>query len=265
MRPLGVAVNAKKLRLGCRPHAAISRQRLLGRVSLDRVRLAAGLGRQVPRPDRAGAEHLPHARGGLARLGGVGLVDEDGVGAGGEILDLVQDEGELLERRYDDDAGGLAREGVGELRRRLVYLLDDAVGVLELVDRVLKLPVEHDPVRDDHDLVENLPVRGIVEVGEAVGEPGYGVGLAGARGVLDQVALPRPVLPGVGGEGEHGIPLVVAGEDHGPLGLRPPCPLDVHEPSKQIEPGVLLPHPLPLVGGAPRDWVGCPSRPRSPG
>ena len=150
----------------------------------------------------------------------MGLVDDDGVAAGGEVLDLVQDERELLQRG-DDDAGGLAGEGLRELRRALVYLLDDAVGVLELVDRLLELLVQHDAVRDDDDLVEDLLVVRLVEVRQAVGEPGYGVGLARACGVLDEVALARPVAAGVRRELEHGVPLVVAGEDHGPGAFDP--------------------------------------------
>ena len=50
-------------------------------------------------------------------------------------------------------------QGLGQLLGVLVDLLDDTVGVLELVDRLLQLPVEHQPVGDDHDLVEHLLVR----------------------------------------------------------------------------------------------------------
>ena len=144
-----------------------------------------------------------------------------------------------MQRRYDD-AGGLAGERLGELRRALVYLLDDAVGVLELVDRVLQLLVEHDPVGDDDDLVEDLFVVAAVQAGDSVGEPGCRVGLAGARRVLDEVALARAVLAGVRGEREHRVPLVVAREDHGRGHLRPLRRLlDVDETSQQIEPGIL--------------------------
>ena len=45
---------------------------------------------------------------GLTGLGGVGFVDEDCVGAGGEVFYLVQDERELLERG-DNDAGRSVR------------------------------------------------------------------------------------------------------------------------------------------------------------
>ena len=43
--------------------------------------------------------------------------------------------------------------------RVLVDLHDDAVRVLELVDRVLQLAVEHHPVGDHDDLVEHLRRR----------------------------------------------------------------------------------------------------------
>ena len=142
----------------------------------------------------------------------MGLVDDDGVAAVGQLPDLVEDEGELLQRR-DDDAGLLPRQGLGQLGRVLVDLHHDATGVLELVDGLLKLAVEDDAVGDDDDLVEDLGVGGVVEVGEPVGGPGDGVGLARPSRVLDEVALPGPAGLGVGLQGQHGVPLVVAGED----------------------------------------------------
>ena len=65
------------------------------------------------------------------------------------------------------------------------------VRVLELVDRVLQLPVEHHPVGDHHDLVEHLRVGRVVQRREPVREPGDRVRLARPGRVLDQVVL-RP-------------------------------------------------------------------------
>ncbi len=60
------------------------------------------------------AEGQPQVLGGLAGLGGVGLVDDDGVAAVGQLADLVEDEGELLEGG-DDDARLLPGQRLGEL------------------------------------------------------------------------------------------------------------------------------------------------------
>jgi len=51
------------------------------------------------------------------------------------------------------------------------------VGVLELIDGLLELLVKHHSVGNDHYLVEDFTVVRVVEAGEAVGEPGDGVGL----------------------------------------------------------------------------------------
>ena len=57
----------------------------------------------------------------------------------------------------------------------------------------------------------------LAQADELVGQPGDGVGLAAAGRVLDQVALARAVLPGVGQELAHHVELVVAREDLRPL------------------------------------------------
>jgi len=100
----------------------------------------------------------------------VGLVDDHGVLAPGEVADLLGDEGELLQCRDHDRHA--RTKGLGELRRIAVDLLHDPLPVLELVDRILELLVEHDAVRDDHDRVENLLVVGVVRGREAVRQPG---------------------------------------------------------------------------------------------
>ena len=85
------------------------------------------------------------------------LVDHDRVVAGGDIADLADYEGELLQGG-DDDSRLLARQRLGELIGVLVDLHDNTAGVLELVDRVLELAVQDDAVGDDHHLVEYLAV-----------------------------------------------------------------------------------------------------------
>ena len=230
-------------------------ERQVGLPASGRHRLGQRVLRRVGRLVRLGtgrlaAEHRLERGRRITGLGRVGLVDDHRVGPVGEALDLLGDERELLERG-DDDAGLLARQGVGQLLGVLVDSHHDAVGVLELVDRLLQLLVEDAPVGDDHDLVEHLVVGVVVERGQAVGQPGQRVRLAGTGRVLHQVVVPGALLASGGGEGEHGVPLVEPGEDHRCRRLRPlRGRLDVHEPVEEVEPGVALPHPLPQVGGA---------------
>ena len=91
----------------------------------------------------------------------MGLVDDHRVAPRPQPVDVTHHERELLDRG-DHDARPLAAEGLGELLGVAVDLLDDAMGVFELVDRVLQLPVEHQPVGDHDDLVEHLAVVGVV-------------------------------------------------------------------------------------------------------
>ena len=59
----------------------------------------------------------------------------------------------------------------------LINLFDDALRVFELIDSFLELSIEHDPIGDHDDLVEDLAVGRIVQVREAVANPRDGVGL----------------------------------------------------------------------------------------
>jgi hypothetical protein len=181
------------------------------------------------------------------------LVDDDRVAALGHARDLVDDEGELLEGR-DDDARLLTHERGGELGGILVDLLDGAVGVLQLVDGVLELAVEHHTVGDDDNLVEHLLVTA-VQGHEAVRQPSDRVRLARARRMLDQVAMPGAVLARVRLELQHRVPLMQPGEDQ----LDRPAALvllDVNEAGQDVEPRVALPDPLPQICGPVAVGVG---------
>ncbi len=122
------------------------------------------------------------------------------------------------------------------------------MGALELVDRLLELPVEHEPVGDHHDLVEHRPVVGGVQRREPVSEPGDRVRLARPGRVLHQVRLPGTERAGVGDERQHGAPLVVSRNERDPLARL--VGGGEHESVQQVEPGVARPHLLPQVAGA---------------
>ena len=85
------------------------------------------------------------------------LVNDHRVVAFGQRNDLVEDVRKLLQRRHDD-ASLLASQRIGQLRRRLLDALHHAYRVLELTDRVLQLAIKHDPVGNDHHLVEHSGV-----------------------------------------------------------------------------------------------------------
>ena len=61
-----------------------------------------------------------------------------------------------------------------------------AAGALEIEERLLKLRVDHRAVRDHQHGIEDLLVLRVVQLGEEVGGPGDGVGLARAGRVLDR-------------------------------------------------------------------------------
>ena len=93
----------------------------------------------------------------------MGLIDDHRIRAVLQGFDVIHHEGELLECR-DDDLGLLTRQCLSELLGVLVDPYHHAVGVFELVDGLLELPVEDPAIGDHHHLVEHLVVVCVVEV-----------------------------------------------------------------------------------------------------
>ena len=260
--PFGVAVKAKKERLGCRPRDAITSAiavfvvlLLLGLALLNERGLLQVLRR----------ENLPDLSGGLARLRAVRLIRDDGVPAVRKLANLLGHEGERLQG--GDDDRGAPLESFGELRRlhtALAHAHNDALLVLDLVDRVLELLVEHLPIGDDHHRVEDLLVGLVVQTGQAVSEPGYGVRLAATRRVLDQVVVAGALSPRSRLQPPDRVELVVAGKEHQLLcDLLPRLPplllLQVHEAADDVHEAVPLEYLLPEVGGSvPRRVIRIP-------
>ena len=185
----------------------------------------------------------------LAGLRRVRLVHDHREALSGKLADLLGDDGELLER--GDDDGSAPLEGLLELARGLVDVLDDAEGLLELPDRALELAVEHAPVGHHHDRVEDPPVVLVVQHRELVREPGDGEALAAAGRVLDQVSLTGAVVARVAHEPTDAVELLVAREDQEALAGAAPAVvllLDlVDELPDQVEDAVPSPDPLPEV------------------
>ena len=144
----------------------------------------------------------------------MGFVDDDGEGAVRFAGDLVEDKREFLDRGNDDLAafGDVAAEVA-----RATGVADGGSDLHELLYGALDLVVKDAAVGDNYDGIEDVfqrPTGDLTpDADELVGEPGDGVGLAAAGGVLDEVALPRPVGLDVGEGLADDAQLVVAGPD----------------------------------------------------
>ena len=153
--------------------------------------------------------------GGVTGLGGVRLVHNDRKPLIAGAHFFINNR-ELLEGGNDDTRPGL--DGLTELLGVLVDLLHHARYMVELIDGVLQLAVQHPAVSDDDNGLENLFVVVVMQTGEPVGQPGNGVGLAGTGAVLNEIVLAGAVGLYIGQQLGHHIQLVIPGENH-PLGL----------------------------------------------
>ena len=84
------------------------------------------------------------------------FVDDHGKALAGQLADLLRDDREFLQGGDDDRLAVLQR--LLQLARGGVDVLDHAERLLELPHRRLELAVEHTPVGDDDDRVEDAPV-----------------------------------------------------------------------------------------------------------
>lgn len=154
-----------------------------------------------------------------------------------------------------DDDGRALVDGIAQLGGILADGADKAVRLFELEDGVPQLPVQHAAVRDHDDGLEYLAFLRVMQAAEAVGQPGYGIGFAAARAVLDQVLLPRAVCADVVQQLVQHVPLVIAREDEAfPdrdlagggvffFGL-----FQMQELVQKLLQGIPAQHPLPQVG-----------------
>ena len=216
---LGVAVKAKKLRFACRPRLAMLRNSssMSSRPS-SAARFFASSRRSSPPstslrsvavspPCELWASSMMTAQRRVGSVPGAGCAP-----LLGHLEQLAGDERKLLQRGDDDRHRVLQR--LGQLARAFVDLLHHAALVLELVDGVLQLLVEHDAVGDDDHAIEDALVGGVVQGREPVRQPADGVALAAAGRVLDQVVVPHAFAPGGIHQHAHRLELVVAREDH---------------------------------------------------
>lgn len=140
------------------------------------------LGNDLLQGFRRGQHQLQILRA-LAALRAVGLIDDQRELLALQPLRAAQRRAHPAEflQGADDDLGA-AGQGFDELPGVPVDLLHQAGGLLELLDRVLQLFVQHLPVGDDDDAVEHqlaVLALGIGEqIGQLVRQPGDGVRLA---------------------------------------------------------------------------------------
>ncbi len=148
------------------------------------------------------------------------------------------------------------------MTRALVDLLNHAALVLDLIDRVLQLLVEHDPVGPHHYAVEHPLIVDVVQRREPVCQPADSVALTASGRVLDQVVVTDALGPGGIHERPHSLKLMVAGKDHrvrldlAALVVALLLDLEMDEPRQQIEEAVPLEHFFPEV----RRAIGTPLR-----
>src|SRR5205814_966539 len=101
----------------------------------------------------------------LAGSGGMRLVDNDSKAAVfsidlyrlillGQAVDGLRDKGKLLDSGYDD--GDAVSESLCKLLGVVVDLLDHALLVFKLINRVLQLLIENQAICDNDDRIENF-------------------------------------------------------------------------------------------------------------
>ena len=146
-------------------------------------------------------------------LGRMCLVYNDGIVTTRDFVHLLIDHRELLERG-DNDADAVV-DGVPQILGSFVLAdgLYRAERVIKAGDGLLQLGVQHRAVSDHNNAGEHRPIFVIVQGGQAVGCPGDGVGLAGTRGVLNQIVVPRAVCAHIGQKLAHHVQLMIAWED----------------------------------------------------
>jgi len=92
----------------------------------------------------------------LAALGRVGFVYDDGKAFSFQRLDLIHNHRKFLQRR--DDNGLPIFKSILELAGGLLNIFNYAQGLLELLHRLLKLPVKYATVCNHDDRVKDTPV-----------------------------------------------------------------------------------------------------------
>ena len=164
---------------------------------------------------RAGlAQRRGHDGRGASALARMGFVDDDGeTPVPVLVANGIHDDGELLDRG-DDDLLALLNQ-LGETGRGF-GVPHRGADLGELTDGVADLPVQVPAVGDDHDGIENWHAV-FLKPDQLMGQPGDGVGLAAAGGVLDQAPDADALLSHMRQQLARHVQLMVTGPDLAPL------------------------------------------------
>ena len=133
--------------------------------------------------------------------------------------------GELL-HRGDNDLPALFNEAAQIPRAFRMGYGGPHLGVLP--DGVADLLIQNAAVGDHDDGIEDEPAVAL-QPDELMGQPGDGITLAAAGGMLNQIPLPRPVLAAVLQEPPHHLQLMVSGPDLHLLALAGLAVLRLHQ------------------------------------
>ncbi len=140
---------------------------------------------------------------------------------GGYLLGAIPADPRIA--RADRDGQSLSDPGYEDLLApfRELVVDDDAQRLLERPDRLIELAIQHAPVGDDHDGVEDAPVAASCSPESWWASQAMVHALAAAGASAGSGSAARAVACGVVDEPPHGVELVVAREDQRPF---PVCP-----------------------------------------
>ena len=184
-----------------------------------------------------------------------------------ELAHGLQREGKRLDRADDDllAPGERICELAALARALALDRRDDALGALEVGQRLLELAVDHVAVGDDDHGREQFLVCRVVQVREEMRRPCDGVRLARSGRVLDQIFLARPLREHGGAQAAGGVELVIAGEDQRlDLPLRSPAARRCSGRGFRASCRAPRPPPTDSLSGARSGSAGCPRRRRCP-
>ena len=151
--------------------------------------------------------------GGAARLGGVGLIHDDGKATSCGLVHLPEDHWELLQGSNNDPHPGV--QSVPQILGGFIFpnRLHRAQRVVKAGDSFLELGIQHCAVGDDYHTAEYGLVLPVVQRCQTVGRPSDRVGFSGACTVLDKIVSSRSVGRHIFQQLPHHVQLVIAGKN----------------------------------------------------
>ena len=184
-----------------------------------------------------------------AGLGGMSLVHDNRKVPSRHLIHFLIDDRELLQG--GDDNAHTAVDGIPQVLGGFLFPdgLNGTERVVKAGDRLLQLCIQHGAVGNDDHAGEHRLVLLIEQRGQPVSRPRNGIGLAASGAVLDQVIMPRSVLPDIGQQLAHHIQLMIARKN------QRFAVLQVHKLLDNVHHTVLLKDILPQIRCRVTVWV----------